>query len=70
MGGVSFLDVNSKKYICLPAAVPEPVMLDFIQVGVAALLIMPPTEAATGQRGGGGGKMKHAGRKARRDGDR
>ena len=46
------LHVNSKKYIWLPATVVEPVMLDFIQL---ALFGMPPTEAATGQRGGGGG---------------
>lgn len=42
-----------------------PVMLDFIELGVAALFNMPPTEAATGQRGDGG-EMKHAGSKKRR----
>lgn len=30
-----------------------PVMLDFIQVGVAPLLHMPPSRAAIGRRGGG-----------------
>lgn len=71
---MSFLDVNSKKYICLSAAVVAPVMLDFIQLGVAALFNMPPAEAATGQWGDGG-EMKHAGSKKRwgwmkREGDR
>lgn len=41
-------------------------MLDFIQLSVAALFNMPPTEAATGRGGeGGGGEMKHAGSKKR-----
>lgn len=53
----------------------EPVMLDFIQLNVAALFNMPPTEAATGQRGGVGGVIKHADSKKRwrqikREGDR
>lgn len=52
-------------------------MLDFIQLGLAALFNMPPTAATRGQRGGGGcdGEMKHAGsqkkwRQKRRDGKR
>lgn len=52
-------------------------MLDFIQLGLAALFNMPPTAATRGQRGGGGcdGEMKHAGsqkkwRQKRRDGER
>lgn len=42
-----------KKTICLPATVVAPVMLDLIQLAAAALCNMPPSEAATGQRGGG-----------------
>lgn len=69
---MSFLDVNSEKYILPPAAVVASVMLDFFQLSVAALFNMPPTEAATGQRargggggGGDGGEMKNAGSKKR-----
>lgn len=52
-------------------------MLDFIQLGLAALFNMPPTAATRGQRGGGGydGEMKRAGshkkwRQKRRDGEK
>lgn len=66
-----------QKLHCLPAIVKATVMLDFIQLGLAALFNMPPTAATRGQRGGGGcdGEMKHAGsqkkwRRKRREGER